>query len=65
MSLDFKQIALAAELSWLRRQQRKAMEDATFLGWGPRGFVEFGERGDRIAVLRWELARPAGEKRTV
>jgi hypothetical protein len=33
MSLDFKQMALTAELSWLRRQQRKAMEDATFLGW--------------------------------
>jgi hypothetical protein len=46
---------ITAELLQLTQQQRKALEDATFLGWQPGQLDSYQERGERVSLLRQQL----------
>ena len=67
MARQNRQAEVTAELLKLSLQQATALQDATFLGWNPERLDAFQERGDRVVLLRRELAilmgavRPASE----
>jgi len=56
MARQNRQAEVTAELLKLSLQQATALQDATFLGWNPARLEAYQERGDRIVLLRRELA---------
>jgi hypothetical protein len=54
---------LTAELLQLTKQQHKALEDATFLGWQPGQVEAYQQRGERVSLLRQRLALAIAEER--
>jgi hypothetical protein len=47
---------LTAELLQLTGHQHEALEDATFLGWQSGQLDAYQERGERVSLLRQQLA---------
>jgi hypothetical protein len=49
---DPQRLQILAELSELGVQRSEALEDATFMGWGPAESALYEQRLERTALLR-------------